>query len=81
VDLFAFTHGPPDRAARFRFPPTEKEMTQRHLDRAVARATGETLSTIRRLGFGLAPGATHSRAKHAGPKPRSGREARRGPNA
>ena len=29
-------------------------MTQRHLDRAVARATGESVATIRRLGFGLA---------------------------
>jgi hypothetical protein len=29
-------------------------MTQRLLDRAVARATGESVSTIRRLGFGLA---------------------------
>jgi hypothetical protein len=29
-------------------------MTQRHLDRAVARATGESISTIRRRGFGLA---------------------------
>lgn len=29
-------------------------MTQHHLDRAVARATGESVATIRRLGFGLA---------------------------
>ena len=29
-------------------------MTQGNLDRAVARATGETVSTIRRLGFSLA---------------------------
>lgn len=29
-------------------------MTQRHLDRAVARATGESVATIRRRGFGLA---------------------------
>ena len=29
-------------------------MTQHHLDRAVARATGESIATIRRLGFGLA---------------------------
>jgi hypothetical protein len=28
-------------------------MTQRRLDRAVARATGETLSTIRRRGFSV----------------------------
>jgi hypothetical protein len=31
-------------------------MTQRQLDRAVARATGERITTIRRMGFGpLAP--------------------------
>ena len=28
-------------------------MTQRDLDRQVARATGETVSTIRSMGFGL----------------------------
>ena len=28
-------------------------MTQRDLDRQVARATGETVSTIRNMGFGL----------------------------
>ena len=62
----------------FPFPLTEKDMTQRHLDRLVARATGETLATIRRLGFGLAPGATRPRSSYAGPKPRPGREGRRG---
>ena len=29
-------------------------MTQGHLDRAVAHATGENVSTIRRLGFSIA---------------------------
>jgi hypothetical protein len=29
-------------------------MTQRQLDRAVARATGESLATIARMGFGIA---------------------------
>ena len=53
-------------------------MTQRHLDRLVARATGETLATIRRLGFGLAPGTSRPRARLAGPKPRAGREGRLG---
>jgi hypothetical protein len=32
----------------------EQAMTQCELNRAVARATGESLSTIRRLGFGIA---------------------------
>jgi hypothetical protein len=31
-------------------------MTQRLLDKAVARATGESIATIRRIGFGLATG-------------------------
>lgn len=29
-------------------------MTQSQIDRGVARATGETASTIRRMGFGIA---------------------------
>lgn len=28
-------------------------MTQKNVERAVARATGESLATIRRLGFGV----------------------------
>jgi hypothetical protein len=35
-------------------------MTQRVLDQAVACATGESLATIRRLGFGLAAEANPS---------------------
>jgi hypothetical protein len=31
-------------------------MTQRQLDRAVARTTGESLASVRRLGFGILPG-------------------------
>ena len=51
-------------------------MSQSRLDRAVARATGESLATIRRLGFGY--------AVRSSPKPAAGPRAkgvRRGPNA
>lgn len=32
-------------------------MTQKDLDHAIARATGESLRTIRRFGFSVVPGA------------------------
>lgn len=36
-------------------------MTQHQLDRAVARATGETVETIQRRGFSLEPARHHFR--------------------
>jgi hypothetical protein len=40
--------------------PGGRTVTKLALDRAVAAATGETTSTIRRLGFGPAPGGAES---------------------
>lgn len=41
--------------SRLDFPLLErKTMTQSQLDRAVARATGEALSTVRHFGFSIA---------------------------
>lgn len=55
-------------------------MTQRHLDRAVARATGESVATIRRLGFGLAaPDSGRHRPFHI--PARRTKEPRRAPAA
>ena len=45
-------------------------MTQYQLDHAVARATGESLATISRLGFGLADPAVVSYDPEAPRRPR-----------
>ena len=46
-------------------------MKQSLLERAVARATGEAISTIRRMGFSLANPETSDIDLDALPKPRS----------
>ena len=45
-------------------------MTQSQIDRAVARATGETASTIRSMGFGIADPTKYCYDPEPFPRPR-----------